>query len=169
MMKRTTAVILSALMALGAMSGCQQEEPEATGVVNPVKSCTAEEIQELGYGFNLPESAEDVSYSIINVDENSKIAQVSFTADGVEYNHRMTAANEISDISGVYLNKTEDADAEVEYCPAKIAVEDGSGKVYWYDVVPGLLYSLSVKEGAEEEMLLTMAEEVFVPAQGEVG
>lgn len=169
MMKRTTALLLSALLALGTMSACQKEESTEVGVVNPLKSSSAEEIQGLGYSFHLPESAEDVNYSIINISESEKIAQVSFVVDHTEYNHRMIAANEMTDISGVYL-QVEDKDVEVEYCPAKIAVgEDGYGKIYWYDVVPGLLYSLSMKEGATEEQLLNMAEEIFVPAQGEVG
>ena len=170
MMKRMTALFLSALLALGTISACRQEKAaESVGVVNPLKSSSAEEILTLGYQFHLPESAENVNYSIINISDSEKIAQVSFVVDHAEYNHRMIAANEMTDISGVYL-QVADSDTEVEYCPAKIAVgEDGSGKIYWYDVVPGLLYSLSMKEGASEELLLTMAEEIFVSAQGNAG
>lgn len=167
-MKRSIAIILAGLLAMGAFSACQQDE-NTTQMVNPVSQCTAEDIQALGYGFTLPDSAEEVAYSIINLGDNGSVAQVAFLIDGVKYQHRMMAAAELSDISGVYLN-VEDRDAEVEYCPAKIAVSaDGLGKVYWYDMAPGLLYSLSIDSDATEEMLLTMAEEMFVPAQGDVG
>jgi len=168
-MKRRLAVVLSVLLVLGSFSACQQEATGTTQIVNPVSSCTVEDIRALGYGFTLPDSAKEISYSIITLSENEKIAQVSFVVEKIRYNHRMTAANEMNDISGVYFS-IEEKDAEVEYCPAKIAVnEEGLGKVYWYDVVPGLLYSLSADKGANEELLLTMAEEVFVSAQGDVG
>ncbi len=168
-MKRMLSVALSVLLVLSVFTACQREEPTKTAIANPVKSCTLEEIQELGYHFTLPDDASDISYSIITISDSEKVAQVSFTADGVKYNHRVTSANEMSDISGVYFS-IEEKDVEVEYCPAKIAVdEDGLGKVYWYDVVPGLLYSISVDGGATEELLLTMAEEVFVSAQSDVG
>lgn len=167
-MKRRAAALLAVLMALCLLSACQQEPGNTTQIVNPVSQCTAEDIKALGYGFTLPESAKDAAYSIINLGDSGTIAQVSFVVDGVKYNHRMTAANELTDISGVYLS-VEDADAEVEYCPAKVAVDtEGLGKAYWYDVVPGLLYSLSA-DGTTAEELLTMAEEVFVSAQGDVG
>ena len=39
------------------------------------------------------------------------------------------------------------------------------GKILWFDLVPGILYSLSMDSGASEEALLDMANNLFRPAQ----
>jgi hypothetical protein len=46
---------------------------------------------------------------------------------------------------------------------------DGSGKLVWFDVVPGLLYSLTMSDGASQSALLDMAQQLYTPAQGDVG
>lgn len=44
--------------------------------------------------------------------------------------------------------------------------EDGSGKVIWFDIAPGLLYSLTMDNNASEEALLPLAEQIYTPVQG---
>ena len=55
------------------------------------------------------------------------------------------------------------------WCPARLAWNDGgTGKVVWFDVVTGQLYSLSVDAGASRESLLDLAGQLFLPAQDEL-
>ena len=42
-------------------------------------------------------------------------------------------------------------------------------KAVWFDVVRGLLYSLSMDRDESEEAVLEMANQLFAPAQGDVG
>ena len=60
--------------------------------------------------------------------------------------------------------------AKVLWCPAVISYdESGAGKITWFDVAPGLVYSLSADSGASRDALLDMVNRLFTPAQGEVG
>lgn len=43
------------------------------------------------------------------------------------------------------------------------------GKIIWFDIVPGIEYSLSVESGANAEVLSDMASLLFTPMQGEAG
>ena len=61
-------------------------------------------------------------------------------------------------------------DAKILWCPAVISYdESGAGKITWFDVAPGLVYSLSADNSAGRDALLDMANRLFTPAQGEVG
>ena len=62
------------------------------------------------------------------------------------------------------------AAGKVSYCDAQLSYdEDGAGKIIWFDIVPGVEYSLSVESGASEDSLIAMANELFTPLQGEAG
>ena len=41
-----------------------------------------------------------------------------------------------------------------------------SGKVIWFNIAPGLLYSLTMDQSADEEALLRMAGQIYSPVQG---
>lgn len=63
-----------------------------------------------------------------------------------------------------------DRRAQILWCPAVISYdESGAGKITWFDVAPGLVYSLSADSGASRDALLDMVNRLFTPAQGEVG
>ena len=71
-----------------------------------------------------------------------------------------------ADISGVDKVFGTETEGEVSYCPARIYFDEGGeGKIVWFDVAPGLLYSLHMDSGASEEALELMANVVFAPAQ----
>ena len=56
------------------------------------------------------------------------------------------------------------------WCSARLSWnEDGSGKLVWFDLVPGLLYSLTMDSGASEQALMDMAAQLYEPAQGDAG
>ena len=119
-----------------------------------------------------PENAQDVHYNAFYLDDLA-VGETSFTLDGVKYVYRIAPTYDTSpdfaDISGVEETFDHQAQAEVGWCPARLAWNDGgAGKVVWFDVVPGQLYSLSVEVGASRESLMDLADQLFLPAQGEV-
>lgn len=116
-----------------------------------------------------PEGAENITYDAFLL-EGLTVAETTFVLDGITWSYRMAATSEVKedfmDISGLELTGTPTA-AQVSWCSARICCEEGRGKILWFDVVPGLLYSLSADTGATEELLLDMASTLFVPAQGD--
>jgi len=118
-----------------------------------------------------PEGAEDVHYNAFYLDD-LPVGETAFTLNGVSCVYRIAPTYDVSadfaDISGVEGDFAHRAEAEVGWCPARLAWnEDGGGKVVWFDVVPGQLYSLTVDSGATQEGLLELASSLFSPAQGE--
>ena len=118
-----------------------------------------------------PEGAQDVLYHVFSL-EDFVVAETSFLWEGVQYSYRMASAseifNELPDISETGENYAIEQNSEVGWCPAQLYYTEGeAGKVIWFDVVPGLLYSLTVNDGASERTLLDMAETLYTPAQNE--
>lgn len=149
---------------------CLSGGGDALGLLHTAQSI----VEALGYSLTVsPEGAEDVLYNAFELN-GLVVGETVFSLNGVSYSYRMAQTWEIqeefADISGideVFRNETE---GSVLWCPARLSYEDGgAGKVVWFDVVPGLLYSLSIDQGASEEVLLEMANQLFEPAQGDVG
>lgn len=136
---------------------------------------TARAIMEtLGYDIAVaPEDAENVVYNAFELD-GFVVGETVFTLNGVSYFYHIASTWEIetefADISGLEGEFRNQTTGEVMWCPARLYFDDGgTGKVVWFDVVPGLLYSLSMDQGASEEALLEMANQLFTPAQGDAG
>jgi hypothetical protein len=164
-MKKILASLLSLLMIL-SFGACAAENGET--LPNPITDSTAEEILEtLGIEFSLPEGASDAAYSIIGVEGENPIAQVKFTLDGKEINCRIQPAEELYDNTGMYYEwENTEENAAVGTCPATLRWnEDAEGICFWYDEAAGLLYSVSVTEGASAEYLTKLAEMLYLPLQ----
>lgn len=127
-------------------------------------------------GFDLavaPEEAEDVVYNAFALGDLI-VGETTFLLDGVRCSCRTAATllieEDFADISGLEGTFQSNTAAQVGWCLAKLAYDEGgAGKIIWFDAAPGLLYSLSMDRGASENALLEMAEQLFAPAQGEVG
>ena len=138
---------------------------------NPVSLLTTAEIlvQKLGYSMAVvPDGVDQVSYKAISF-QDFTVGETSFVRNDVHYSYRMASTMKIedyfADISDVVLYGEEYA-VEVLWCPARVTIdESGCGKIVWFDVVPGLLYSLTMDADASEESLLEMAHLLFGPAQ----
>ncbi len=167
-MRKVLSILLSILVA-SAMFGCADRgEPEPTAQVpNPVHESTATEILEtLGITFHIPEDALNVSYSIIDAGDGKAMAQAKFTRSNVEYTYRIQSKPAFEDISGAYYEWTTVKKIEVSYCSGELRYNNGKeGICLWYDTVPGLMYSVYTGEGADEETLMSLANELFVPAK----
>lgn len=127
-------------------------------------------------GFNMdvsPAQATNVSYSALVLDK-LEVGQTDFTLDGVHYTYRTAATmlieEEFADISGVEGSFAAEQTGSVLWCNARLSfTEGGAGKIVWFDIAPGLLYSLHMDTGASAEALLEMAELLFHPTQNSDG
>ena len=119
-----------------------------------------------------PENAKNITYNAFLLD-GLTVAETTFQLDGITYAYRMAATMELqedfADISGMPGPFEHEFADQVLWCSAKVSFDDGGeGKVVWFDVVPGILYSLSVDNDASEEALLELAQELFEPAQEDI-
>ena len=119
-----------------------------------------------------PADARNITYNAFLL-EGLTVAETTFELDGITYAYRMAATMELvedfADISGMAGPFETDLAGKVFWCSAKLSFNaGGEGKVVWFDVVPGILYSLSMDSNAGEEALLELAQELFVPAQEDI-
>ena len=143
---------------------------------DPVKLLTTagEMVESMGYQMAVaPDGAADVTYHALGLDGHT-VGEVCFSLDGVRWSYRMAATAELKtdfrDISGQDGTYTHSKTTEVGWCTARIAWnEGGSGKLVWFDLVPGLLYSLTMDVGANEQALTEMALQLYDAAQGDAG
>ncbi len=130
------------------------------------------EILAQGLGQELataPEGAENVVISVFSQDGYT-VAETAFTANGARWSYRTAPGElELTDISGLGSFSTNES-GSVSYCDAQLSYDEGgAGKIVWFDIVPGVEYSLSVDTGASAETLDAMADELFTPMQGDAG
>ena len=147
--------------------GCKQKQVE---MPNPVVESTFEEIQQkLGITFGIPKDAENIYYSIIAGD----LAQMDFIWQETECTARIkpSTSTELEDISGFYYEWNKEIEIPVGYntATARWFESDGeiTGIVIWQDIVPGLTYSVSMKQNATLENLFILANAVYITVQGD--
>ena len=169
-------LMLASVCVIFCASGCSSQKKKnglteadgraaggtALGIANPVVQSDSEEILEvLGIRFNEPEGASGVRYSIIG----GKTAQMDFVWNGVECTARISGEPSFTDISGMYFSWKSEISTKIERCDAvvKLAESGGSttGVCMWYDTVPGLMCSVSVKSGATQELLEELSRQVY--------
>ena len=165
------SLLFAAFCVLLCASGCslqkkknvlQDDDGTAVGIVNPVVQSNPEEILEvLGIRFNEPEGASGVRYSIIG----GKTAQMDFVWKGIECTARISGEPSFTDISGMYFSWKSEISTKIERCDAvvKLAESGGSttGVCMWYDTVPGLMCSVSMKNDATQELLESISRQVY--------
>lgn len=195
-LRKTLALTLAVVMSL-MFTACTKEtaEEESTQIANPVHDCTFDEmLSTTNIDISAPDGAEDIVYSYIDgTEESAAVAQVVFTLDGTEFCYRAqmtdvtslggSDSEEVVDpqaeadamielttpLSGMYEEWSAAVGYMVSDRDAIIALNEGkSGYIAWLDVVPGVMYSLSVNNGATQDLLANTAEAIFVPLQGEV-
>ena len=120
-----------------------------------------------------PEEARDITYNAFLLD-GLTVAETTFILDGIRFSYRMAATTELledfKDISDLHGPFDRISAGEVAWCRAKINyTEGGQGRIIWFDLVPGILYSLSMDHSASDEVLLELANELFQPAQDTIG
>ena len=194
-MKKLLVTLLALVMAF-TMCACGNKT-DGEEIANPVTECSYDEMfEKTGIPINAPEGAEDVAYAYIDMENADPIGQVVFTVDGKTYCYRAqsTGATSIMDsvgedgfyleenlqnalnegvnvgaaLSGMNYEWKAGASIDINYCDGVAAFNDGkAGFVAWLDVVPGILYSLGMEDDCSQDLLMNMAESIFVPVQGD--
>ena len=168
--------IIVAIMLIAA-TGCgankKSDEVGGTTIANPwVETDQAGILDALGIEIEAPAGAMDIHYRMA---KEIGIAEVDFTyGDGnIPCTYRIKSVSEYEDISGLYYEWETDEDIKVSWCEGeKRKATDGDTKIdscIWFDVVPGLMYSLSATGAPEDFDICALSEEIFNPAQGDVG
>ena len=120
-----------------------------------------------------PADARDITYNAFLL-EGLTVAETTFELDGIRYSYRMAATAELledfTDISGMTGPFQRISAGEVAWCRAKINyTPGGQGRIIWFDVAPGILYSMTMDRDASDEILLELANALFEPAQDSIG
>lgn len=165
-MKKVLSLALVLVLCAGICSVAFADAP-SVGLANPLhESDRAGVLEATGFALDAPEDAEDVSYFWISGDP--VIAEVRFTQDGHQFTYRAAGENEFKDISGMYYEWESSTEAALDYLKATLFWnENKEGIILWYDMAPGVMYSLSVDSGADPRLLCSTADDVFVPVQGD--
>lgn len=181
MNKRCLSIIIALLISL-MLVGCIEPvvEPDYTkplaepdsgfAIANPITEMSRQELAvKCGIDLGEPEGAKDMVYSCIELHDAEPIAQLRFNLDGYELSLRaqtMSAEAAAGDISGMYYEWEYTRNTFVSMLYAVVNISGDIGYVKWMDAENGVQYSLSMNEGAEEKLLIELAERVFCPVNG---
>jgi len=157
------------LLVLSSLCACHKKQ--LVGVPNPLRLSSATEIEQtIGVRFAIPQDATDVRYTIIA----DKTAQMDFTWHSAECTARIEPCGDtkLRDISGFYYEWKNKKAVKVGYNDAIVQwTDDGEGKTVgiciWHDIVPGIMYSVSMRQNASPEALSELSIAVYIPMQGE--
>lgn len=159
-----TLLAVLIMMATGCAVNVNASAPEATVMLpNPMKEVTLGELSEkTGIKMYAPTGAENIKCFTITSGEDM-IGQIDFTLDGKAYTYR-AAAKEMDPtaLSGVYFTKATETDIEVKNNQGKFITDGSTSVLFWEDMVPGICYTLTCTECGEPDVLLEIAEDVFV-------
>ena len=186
-MKKSIILTLMAMALGGSMlAGCgssnqtaatvaetTEETETATGLANPWTETDANGLLEnTGFEMTAPDGATDVCYAYMN---DGGMAEMTYTLDDAEWTYRMQYSDELTDISGLYIDWTSEEDDTIAAFDAiyySDTAEDNTTTnqmVNWYDPVVGVTYSLSVSSTSDISGidLKACAEDIYQPLQGE--
>lgn len=150
--------------------------PGETYMADPWLELTSAQLMELsGLEFAVPEGAENVIYRYL---PDEHMAEMQFELFGDEFCARIQPAaleyGQLMNISGIYLPLENEEEITVKHCYGTIGQSQTGSKDWmelclWYDLAPGLMYSLSVYSTDLDGLdLSAVAEQVYIPAQGDV-
>lgn len=157
-MKRFAIVLLATLLALSSLPAM------ASGIPNPMRSATSDEIQELlGAPLRLPMGATGAAYFLYEMPGAEPMAEVQFFLSYISYSYRAQKADAAANISGVF--KTFETQQDIPLTSdiqATLRFNEGlDGICIWYDAPSALNYSLSMQEDASADRLTATAKSVF--------
>ena len=177
-------VLLAALLTAVLLSACGGAEEGYEGMPNPMTETDAAALAAEGLFLPAPEGAE-ASWFRYDMGEQPPIGEMRFTLDGQEacLRAQRTDLAELSiggeaaesgdsgesdpaaalpwDISGLYFEWEAMGTNLVKDRSAFWRMGEGAGLVAWVDA--GVLYNLTMSEGADQETLISLAEQAFVP------
>ncbi len=143
-------------------------------LANPWVDLTAEQLTTAsGLSFGVPEGAQNVIYRYL---PGENLAEMQFVLDQDEYCARIRPAalqeGELMNIADMYFVWENEENITIGHCSgtmglAQTGSEDWAELCLWYDIVPGIMYSLSVYTTDPDGLDLTaVAGQVYIPVQG---
>lgn len=159
-------IVLICLLVINHINNSEVKN-KTSQIVNPMKNSNPQEIIEtIGVRFIEPKDVSEIKYFIIS----NQIAQMNFIKDDISFTARIKPTNQFEDISGMYYDWTNEQDCEIAWCSGKIYfMNDGEnnnpGICIWYDIAPGLMYSISMDDKSNPEILLNLANEIYHKSQ----
>lgn len=156
--------VLSAFLLVG----CAPKEQEVS-VVNPIHEVSYEEqMQMTGIGLEPLEGAENVVYTVIDVEGEDPISQIEFVYEGNNYCYRAQSTQQLEtyDMSGLYYDWTEE-EGSIQNRDCKVFINEEASFIEWLDIVPGVNYNLSVDTKMDAQDLIKVADLIFKELQGE--
>jgi len=149
--------------------------PRVSSFGSPWEEMTAEQLAETtGVVFGVPEGTENACYMYLR---GEKLGEMQFIWEGSDCCARVQpialGENELYDISGMYYEWETEYPVTVGGCFGSLSRPMQDGDVWverclWYDSEAGVMYSLSVTSADVDGLdLVALAEQVYVPAQGE--
>ena len=143
----------------------------SVGVANPWVETDPEGLMKtLGLQFDVPEDAKDVTY---RMNESDKMAEMRFTLYDMPFTARIKpVGTELEDISGMHYKWDHEKESNAHWYQEKImSAKDGKDTVQvflWFDIVPGLMYSLSTKAPDLDGFdIIAVAQMVYHEVQGD--
>lgn len=164
------AITMFAAVACGKSAPAEKADEAPVSMANPwTDTDEAGFMEKLGMYFAVPEGAENVIYRVL---ESEGLGEMQFELDGLSFTARIQSASEFTDISGMYYEWTVEDSGKVDYCDCKfyryVGEEEYADLCLWYDVVPGIMYSLStVAPDLDGFDISAIANQVFEPMQSE--
>ncbi len=149
--------------------------PDGIALANPWEDVTQEELLDAsGLFFGIPEGAENILYRFL---PSEHLAEMQFTLGNDEFCARIQPAaleeGQLMNIAGMYFAWQDEAAVTVRHCSgivgkAQTGSEDWVELCLWYDLAPGLMYSLSVYTADPDRVdLAAIAEQICIPVQGD--
>ena len=149
----------------------KSEKTGLVGIANPWVETDAEGLmQTLGLEFDIPEGAEDV---IFRMNESEQLAEMKFVLYEMPFTARIKPSGlELEDISGLNYKWEYEEESDEHWFREKIMkARDGENTVeafLWFDIVPGLTYSISTKAPDLDGFdIIAVAQMVWHQAQGD--
>ncbi len=196
MKKKLLAILCAAALIVGVSACGAQPEPEppvdgdGPGAVEDALRDVSEQelVDAAGIDLPAPEGAENVVYNVLMASSETPMAEMNFTLDGKDLCLRAQATGmvpaepgidaspedlaglldvESYNISGLYYDWDAMGTVDVAGRGGMYGICKDASFISWLDVVPGILYNLSMKEESDTETLMNLAEAVFVPLQGD--
>ncbi len=190
-MKRKLVLALTLIAMLAAlMSGCGSADKEENStdkqtetsdntsdkeeIANPWTESDQQGVEKAtGFVMTAPEGATEVSYSYM---EDGALAQMTYVLDDAKWTYRIQQADELTDISGLSMKWTDEKEGTVAnrtavyyaFSDSADAAADDVQLVNWYDLVTGVVYSLSASGKDLNGMdMQAYAEKLYAPLQEE--
>ncbi|MBP9997004.1 MAG: hypothetical protein KBT19_06975 [Lachnospiraceae bacterium] len=156
-----------------AIADIDVEVEPMEGMPNPWVDTDENGIMQMGgVRFAVPEGAAEVIYRYL---ESENLSEMQFDLDGLHFCARIKPTAEWEDISGVYCDWTVEDECKVSEarlegkCMRYLSEEETTDVCLWYDVVPGLMYSVTTTAADLDGFdIQAIAEAIYTPMQTEV-